>query len=223
MRRTTPASHGRAPRCGARSRTRSCSSGAASRSCRTARTTSRRTSGSRGARTTTRRLREPGARAGADLGRRVVRRPERQRRPERGQLHFRPAVVPRAGAARRPVVDHLRVNYVRRLLTYCSTDSPCIFSWPHRTNYGGRHVTVLPLVGGPGGRLRVARAPASGRGSSGRGSDVYVAARPAVQAIARSPVTTPHRSHRDAAKRSAAPRPKKGPTSGACAKAPPQQ
>ena len=78
MRRTTPASHARAPRCGARSRTRSCSSGAASRSCRTARTTSRRTSGSRGARTTTARP----TRTGRSRGRR--RRAPRRTAAENG-------------------------------------------------------------------------------------------------------------------------------------------
>ena len=58
---------------------------------------------------------------------------ERQRRPERGQLHFRPAVVQGAGAARRPVVDHLRVN-LPRLLT--RVDRLALYlSWPHRTNY----------------------------------------------------------------------------------------
>ena len=55
-------------------------------------------------------LREPGARAGADVGGGFLRWGEWEWWAERGQLHLRPAVVPRAGAARGTVVDHLRVT-----------------------------------------------------------------------------------------------------------------
>ena len=136
MRRTTPASHGRAPRCGARSRTRSCSSGALSRS-----------AGPRGPpRGVPRAAATPQQPRGARTGRQ---RGRRRRAPRRGGQNsyggqnghcLGPAVVPRTGAARRPVVDHYRVDCVPGSNLFCrraASSTRLVSFCPHPTALAG--------------------------------------------------------------------------------------